>query len=82
MHLKAKLSKKLRNGSFEVMDQNSLNIVLINNSRTIWSTYIFKILMPFFSSLKKFIVAYLLFFKKVLKILRYSTKHANFWLGV
>ena len=42
-----KLSKKLKNGieilvrqtsDFKVMDQNIQNIILINNSRTAWST--------------------------------------------
>ena len=57
------------------MNQNSQNIVLINNSRTAWST---KISMLFLSSLDKMHIYYfldvgdfeILFFKKLLIILR------------
>ena len=49
--------------SFEVMDQNSQNIVLINNSRTTWYS---KILMPFLHSLDNFHCdAYIIFQKGV-----------------
>ena len=64
------------------MGQNSQIIVLINNSRTTWPT---KILMLFLGSLDNLQYnMHMLFFKNVLIILRYSTKHANFglWLYI
>ena len=57
------------------MDQNSQNVVWINNSRTVWPT---EILMLFLSSLDY--KMHVLFFKKLMIILRYSTKHAYFWV--
>ena len=60
------------------MDQNIQNVIWINNSRTAWPT---KILMLFLVPWTIYYKIHTLFFKKVLIILRYSTKHANFWVG-
>ena len=62
------------------MDQNSQNTVMINNSGTTRPTYI---LMLFLSSLDNLPSdVHIILKKRVLIILRQSTKHANFWLGV
>ena len=64
------------------MDQNSRTIILINNSRTAWPTWILMLFLS--SSLDNLYKMHtcISFFKKVLIILRQNTKHANFWLGV
>ena len=59
------------------MDQNSQNIVLINNSRTTWPT---KISMLFLSSLDT--TTRCIYFKKVLIILSQSTKRLFLVRGV
>ena len=61
-----------------VIGQNIILTVLIHNLKTARPT---KIPMPFLNSLDNLLWdVCIIFFKKVLIILRESTKHANFWL--
>ena len=62
------------------MDQNSQTIVLINHSRTGSPTQFFMLYLSSWDNL--LYKMHISFFKKVLIILRYSTKHANIWLGL
>ena len=61
------------------MDQNSQNIVLINNSRTAWPT---NMLLPFLSSLDNLLQDAYIIFQKGVDNFEIAHKHANFWLGV
>ena len=72
----SKLSKELKNGikmakQFLSYLSNIILTALIHNLKTVWPT---KISMPFLSSLENV--------EKLLIILRWHTKHANFKLGV
>ena len=53
-----------RPSTSQVIDQNSQNVVVINNSRTALPTY-----MLFLSSLDNLLLMHILFFKKVLTII-------------
>ena len=62
------------------MDQNSQNIALIKNLRTARPTLSFNLIFDFLGHFSIRCIYY--FSKKVLIILRWNTKHVEYWLGV